>query len=280
MFVLAVAALLVPLEQARIHTLTSLNKHVAFGGWFAAIAAGYAIELLISLVTIRKIRWIFTVLSVGALLFPGWLGFKQAKEIFKTWPNSAAVVATLHYLLPKTSGPILDDNNRAVPEYYLSEEGTQWYRWSNNSSLRLSNGRTLSVQVGGNLTPSLYVRRIASGYFSVVILNFSTAEALDYRLLPALRLNPHYHLVAIIPYGGHHSQVWQYEPQKVFLGEHLAPATGSTDSPLGSLLTPVARLRPILGSIDSVVVDSGLVVLIFTALVRFAWRRGKAPDEI
>lgn len=278
--VLALAVLLVPLEQARIHTLTSLNKHVAFGGWFAAIAAGYAIELLIGLVTIRGIRWSLTALFVTSLVFPGWLGFRQAKEIFRTWPNSAAVVATLHYLLPKTSGPILDDNNRAVPEYYLAQEGTQWYRWSNNSSLRLSNGHTLSVQVGGNLTPSLYVKRIASGYFSVVILNFSTAASLDYRILPALRLNPHYHLVAIIPYGGHHSQVWEYQPQKVFVGEHLAPASGKAASPLGSLLTPVARLRPILGSIDSVVVDSGLAVLLFTALVRFAWRRGKAPDDI
>src|SRR6202011_5425604 len=39
--VLAVAILLVPANQARIHTAISLNKHVTFGAWFGAIAAGW-----------------------------------------------------------------------------------------------------------------------------------------------------------------------------------------------------------------------------------------------
>ena len=41
--VLAAAGLLVPLNQARIHTTTSLFKQVDFGVWFAAAAAGFAI---------------------------------------------------------------------------------------------------------------------------------------------------------------------------------------------------------------------------------------------
>ena len=44
--VLAAAALLVPAEQARLHTTVSLQKHVVFGAWFAAIAAGYAMARL------------------------------------------------------------------------------------------------------------------------------------------------------------------------------------------------------------------------------------------
>ena len=40
LLLLASAGVLVPLEQARIHTLTSLNKHVDLGAWFAAVAAG------------------------------------------------------------------------------------------------------------------------------------------------------------------------------------------------------------------------------------------------
>ena len=42
--VLTAAALLGPLEQAHLHTLDSLNKHVGLGAWFAAIAAGYAVN--------------------------------------------------------------------------------------------------------------------------------------------------------------------------------------------------------------------------------------------
>ena len=40
---LACAVVLAPLEQARIHTLTSLDKHVTFGAWFGAIAVGYVL---------------------------------------------------------------------------------------------------------------------------------------------------------------------------------------------------------------------------------------------
>ena len=46
MTVLALSALLAPADQARIQTTTSLNKHVDFGAWFAAIAAGYLLSLL------------------------------------------------------------------------------------------------------------------------------------------------------------------------------------------------------------------------------------------
>jgi 4-amino-4-deoxy-L-arabinose transferase-like glycosyltransferase len=44
---LAGAALLVPAEQASVRTTASLNKHVDLGVWFAAIAAGYAVDRFI-----------------------------------------------------------------------------------------------------------------------------------------------------------------------------------------------------------------------------------------
>ncbi|HMG63763.1 MAG TPA: glycosyltransferase family 39 protein, partial [Streptosporangiaceae bacterium] len=45
---LTAAALIVPAEQARLHTTASLAKHVTVGGWFAAIAAGYAADWLVA----------------------------------------------------------------------------------------------------------------------------------------------------------------------------------------------------------------------------------------
>ena len=47
---LTIAAVLGPLEQASLHTTASLNKHVDLGAWFAAIAAGYAVDKLIAAV--------------------------------------------------------------------------------------------------------------------------------------------------------------------------------------------------------------------------------------
>jgi hypothetical protein len=50
----ACAALLVPLEQASLYTTASLNKHGDLGAWFAAIAAGYAVDWLIEAPAFRR----------------------------------------------------------------------------------------------------------------------------------------------------------------------------------------------------------------------------------
>jgi Dolichyl-phosphate-mannose-protein mannosyltransferase len=276
---LASAALLVPLEQARIHTMTSLTKHVDFGAWFAAVAAGYAVEVIIRWAHFRILRWVVTAVCLTLLAPAALLGLAQAQAIFRTWPNSAALMAKLRHLLPDTSGPILDDYDRAVAEYYLPREGAEWYRWSNNSSLRLLDGKSISVPVGDTLSSRLYANRIRAGYFSVVILGFSTAAALDYQILPTLVANQHYHLVAKVPYGGHESKIWEYEPQKWFKAEQLGVRVRVGDSPLGGLLTPAARLRPILGTISDIVSSTGIAAFLFTITVRFAWRRRKASDE-
>jgi hypothetical protein len=277
---LAGAALLVPLEQARIHTLTSLNKHVAFGAWFAAIVAGYAVDAVIRWARYRILQWTLTGVCLALIAPAAYVGETQAREMFATWPNSTTLVAKLRQVLPGTAGPILDDNNRAVPEYYLPGEGNEWYRWSNNSSLRLPNGKSLSVPVSETLDPSVYAARLRSGYFSVVILGFNSAAAFDHQMLPALAANHHYRLVASIPYGGHDSQVWEYEPQSRFQAESFGPRVSRTAAPLGSVLTPPARLKPILGTITDVVASTGIAILLFTIIVRLAWRRGKASHEI
>jgi 4-amino-4-deoxy-L-arabinose transferase-like glycosyltransferase len=275
---LASAALLVPAEQARIHTLTSLSKHVDFGAWFAAIGAGYLIGWVIKTVRPRWLRWMSAGACVCVIVFPARVGFAQARAIFKSWSNSSAMITTLHDILPKLSGPILFDNNQEIPEYYLPLEGDQWYRWSSYSDLRLPGGRSVSGVVGRDLNPSLYAQKISTGYFSVVVLNFSSAAVLDRYLIPALRNNPHYYLTALVPYGGRVSQIWAYEPQKNFSEKELAPTGGS--GLVMSLLHPVALLRPILGSVESAVIDSGAVVFLLIVLIRFSWRRGKACDEI
>jgi 4-amino-4-deoxy-L-arabinose transferase-like glycosyltransferase len=277
---LASAAALAPLEQARIHTLTSLNKHVDFGAWFAAMAAGYLIGRIVKLIRIRPLSWAAAAMCATGLFFPARTGLIQARAIFASWPNSSALVAALRGILPDTAGPILFDDNRAVPQYYLPAVGAQWYRWSNDSSLRLPDGQSISVGVGRNPSPTFYADRVRAGYFSLIVLNFGSAATLDSYVLPALRANPHYHLQATVPYGGHRSQIWIYRPQTGFRFESLGPHPVDNNSTLMTLLTPAARLRPILSVIEAGVEVSGMAVIVLTLLIRFAWRRGKAFDEI
>jgi len=88
--VLAAAALLAPLEQARIDTLTSLDKHVVFGAWFAAIVVGFGLSR-ISDIYGAKIGRLLAV-AVAAVL---WFGVPQATAVFEGWPNSAGMVREL-----------------------------------------------------------------------------------------------------------------------------------------------------------------------------------------
>jgi 4-amino-4-deoxy-L-arabinose transferase-like glycosyltransferase len=84
---LAVAALLVPAEQASLYTTASLNKHGAMGAWFAAIAAGYAVDRLIVASPAGNARAVTCGACVVALCFPVTLGAGQSWTFATSWPS-------------------------------------------------------------------------------------------------------------------------------------------------------------------------------------------------
>ena len=86
--VLAAAALLAPAEQARLHTTVGLQKHVVFGAWFAAIAAGYAMARLSRVDPGRGWAAVMALPIAASTLF-GSMG--QAASLYEVWPNSAAL---------------------------------------------------------------------------------------------------------------------------------------------------------------------------------------------
>src|ERR1035438_938931 len=90
--VLAGAALLVPLEQASLHTAASLNKHVDAGAWFAAIAAGYAVDRLIAAGGDGRTRTTALGACVIALAFPASVGATQSRVFATEWPNSSSII--------------------------------------------------------------------------------------------------------------------------------------------------------------------------------------------
>ena len=105
--VVTVAAILGPLEQARLHTAASLDKHVGLGAWFAAIAAGFAVDRFIEAAHAgrneaahgaRKTRNFTLGACVLALAFPVSLGASQSWSFATDWPNAATFVAILRPL--------------------------------------------------------------------------------------------------------------------------------------------------------------------------------------
>ncbi len=209
---LAAAVLLAPIEQARIHTVTSLNKHVDFGAWFAAIAAGYAVRRVVALPRRRLMRASVVCGCLMCLFAVSQAGVLQARKmLYGYWPNEDVLVAALNQLTAH-GGRFLAEG-QYIPEYYLRR--TRWQDWSNTRSAVLPGGRTISVPVGGQGDPALYESLIASHYFSVVLLTFTDTVALDDDIARVLQRTNGYRIADTIPFGptrrGDYT-IWVYQP--------------------------------------------------------------------
>jgi hypothetical protein len=184
--VLALSALLAPADQARIQTTTSLSKHVDFGAWFAAIAAGY---LLSGLSRRPKVMAVL----LAALIPVTALGTVQAYALIN-WPDVTGLVKVVR---PMTShgGHFLVETTYVLP-YYLPK--TTWRQWSNTE----------------NADPASYQQPIARHYYSVVILSFTQTQAVDYAITLDLSAAG-YHLAATVHSGPTVFYVWRDTPLKV-----------------------------------------------------------------
>jgi 4-amino-4-deoxy-L-arabinose transferase-like glycosyltransferase len=163
--VLACAALLAPVEQARLHTTVSLQKHVVFGAWFAAIAAGYAMARLSRVDPGRGWAAVMALPIAASTLF-GSMG--QAASLYEVWPNSAAVIQVLRSAVHSHPGNYLAEDYD-VEAYYLRAD-VPWQRWSSTYYFRYP-----GTLPGG---PS-FEAAIDRHYFSLVILNFGDTAVAD-----------------------------------------------------------------------------------------------------
>ncbi len=203
--VLTIAAILGPLEQARLHTATSLNKHVGLGAWFAAIAAGYAVDKFIAAASSDRKARVFTCAAfIVALIFPVALGARQSWEFSTDWPNATAFVAIMRPLADNSKGRMLVEDP-TIAEYYLPS-GSQWQRWSSTRNIVLPSGASTggpSAKAGvvGDGNAGEFAVFIEEGYFSLVALNYTDTTALDQQITTDLAHNHHYHRIAVVPYG-------------------------------------------------------------------------------
>jgi hypothetical protein len=215
---LAAAALLVPAQQASLYTTASLNKHGAMGAWFAAIAAGYAVDRLIAAAPEGTARTVTGAACVVALCFPVTLGAAQSWMFATSWPSSSAFVAILRPLADGSSGRLLVEDP-SLAEYYLPS-GSQWQRWSSTRNIVLPSGAPTGgpsdkAGVVGDGNAGTYAMYIAQGYFSLVALNFTDTKPLDQSIAADLRRNHRYHIIDVVPYGPAPGTyvIWRYEPQ-------------------------------------------------------------------
>ena len=189
---LAGAALLVPIEQARIHTYTSLSKHVDFGAWFAVIAVGYVADRAVGWLSGRRLQAAATVIG-GLFLAPvALVGTAQADSFFK-WPGTADIIPVLRQITGH-GGRFLADN---VPplEYYLPR--TSWRQWSSVYSITLPSG-VRQTEESSAFGP--YRERLAEHYFKLVVLAFSDKPQLDHEIAKYLSSDRSYRFVGTVPF--------------------------------------------------------------------------------
>ncbi len=180
--VLASAALLAPAAQAILHTTVGLQKHVVFGAWFAAIAAGYAMARLSRIDPGYGWAPVMALPIVASTLF-GSMG--QAASLYQAWPDSAGLVGTLGSAIRSHPGHYLAEDYD-VEAYYLRRQ-TPWPDWSSTYYFRYGN------EPPGALS---YAAAIGDHYFSLIVLDFGDTSATDAGITADMRNSGGYYVLA------------------------------------------------------------------------------------
>jgi hypothetical protein len=225
--IFAAAALLGPIEQARLHTASSLDKHIGLGSWFAAVAAGYAIDKLILTVPEGRTRVITCAACVIALVLPVSIGARQSQTFSSDWPNSSDFLAIFGPIVAHNKDGRLLVEDPSIAEYYLPS-GQQWKRWSSTRNIVLASGASTggprsSEGVSGPGDAGTFGEKIAAHYFSIVALNFIDTTSLDRQITTDLKGTRHYCVIQVVPYGMEIPPVgvgdyviWRYDPNHIF----------------------------------------------------------------
>lgn len=199
--VLMAALLAAPINQAVIHTSTSLHKHVGFGLWFAAPLAGIALAQLTTGPSFRKLA-----VAVSLCVVMAWVGMTQSSARYHDWPSSGELVSAMRTMVRPMTGRYLVEEHE-VTRYYLRDL-TEPYQWSGTSYFEYRN-RDGGLIVG----PAAYQAAIDDGYFDAVALRYGPSRELDRQLATLLNSNPRYERVVDLPFqnsfGTGKWQIWR-----------------------------------------------------------------------
>ena len=193
---LAIAGMLAPMEEARIHTLISLSKHAGYGAWFAAIPAGFAVSAGIHWVAGHRPSLQLPSQAIAAIvLVPVTVVAVIIADGYRVnEPPVGRIMPTLERLqLSIGRGKIITDIPivaRTVPPI-----ASPWRRWL---VLRHPDGSAFEL--------------IQNAKAALVVLGFGWQfRSMDSRYEELLHASKAYTLVASAPYtrDGHPCEIWE-----------------------------------------------------------------------
>jgi hypothetical protein len=201
---LALSALPVPLYQIHISSGIGLDKQMSAGTGMAALAAGWLVARLRPESWRPAAAW----LAAGALmLYPAFTGLSNARETFRSWPDTSALTAALTPLKGASRPVLISAADGVITQYYLGGNQTHWVGYSTSLPATVREA----------------IPSIRRGAFSAIVLllplfrlnspsmlkYLNTPDALRVQTLNLMRSLPlvsavansgHYKLSKIIPY--------------------------------------------------------------------------------
>jgi hypothetical protein len=178
---LGCAAFIVPAAQLHERTGWSLDKHLAYGTWFAAIAAGYASSQLIRWVPGAS-RRLAVICCILALAYPVVNGWKLAWQVYHSWANASSFISKFVPTATQSHGFIYVAGQSRIAEYYTPRD-SEWTRWT--TALALD-----PVTVARDRLEAYYVSQLNSGRYGVIALFYSTTFSSAPELPKDLLLSP------------------------------------------------------------------------------------------
>ncbi len=164
--VLCLAALLLLFAQFPDQAAGSVDEHLAYGIWFAAIAAGYGCTELV--------RWLpgaskklAVACCVAALAYPAANSWQSAWERYHAWPDAAAFISAFRPVAAQTQGLLYVPAHEANIAEYYTPQGYDWTRWSTGLSLDPS-------VPSGESWQSYYATQLQTDKFGLITLFYST----------------------------------------------------------------------------------------------------------
>lgn len=162
---LGCAAFIVPAAQLRDQTGWSLDKHLAYGIWFAAIAAGYGCSKLIRWLP-ESSRRLAAICCLIALIYPATSSWQSAWAVYHAWPNARSFVTAFAPVAARSRGSIYVSGQFFVAEYY-TPQGRDWTRWTTSLSLD-------PLSAPPSDWESYYTTQLHHGNYGVIALFYPT----------------------------------------------------------------------------------------------------------
>jgi hypothetical protein len=191
---LAGAALLAPVQEARLRTTVSLYKHVGFGTWFACAAAGWLLANGFEAYergSIPKLRRLWLGAAIAALAAA--IGVVTAGTQYHDWPNSSAATAELTGLVRPHGEYLAEDYDQFT---YVLRSSVPMSEWWNTWSFSYTDPKT-KKRLENN---AAYAAAIRYRYFSVIILDFQDTVTTDKAIEQDIKKRHDYRLIATIPF--------------------------------------------------------------------------------